>query len=522
MRAIGLVPLLLVAASAAGALPPAPPQFVALGVADGLPSSVAYKSVQDREGFIWFGTQDGLARYDGVGFEVFRHDPSDPASLTSNDVSAMLVDREGRLWCGGEASGLNRLEPDGRSFTHWVHQPNDLRTLGSNDLFSLAQDSTGAIWVGTYLGGLNRLEADGSFLHVDHDAEDPSSLRSSTVYALQAAANGRLWVGTDEGLDVREGDGRIVHVELPPLAQRAGSSIVMALLPVEDGAMLVGTRKGLFRVGADLRLQRELATATPPLAVTALAHAGESDFWIGNLGGLARLDSSGLQRYTIDEATPGAYPGTQTMDILHDAEGGVWFALFDGGIARLPPHWRNFATFRHVPGNTTSLSGARVRALGIEGDAAVWAASGSNGLDRIDRASGTIARWGERLGLAGPRLTAVLPDGAGRVWLGVQTGLRVFSLADARGVTLPVDLTREDALPPGFVDDLALAPDGTLWASAHGGGIARIATDPPRVLRRYTPAARTLGDNDYIASCQDGNRYHVFVNAQGRVVAQKQ
>jgi signal transduction histidine kinase len=187
------------------------------------------------------------------------------------------------------------------------------------------------------------------------------------------------------------------------------------------------------------------------------------------------------------------------MDILHDAEGGVWFALFDGGIARLPPHWRNFATFRHVPGNTTSLSGARVRALGIEGDAAVWAASGSNGLDRIDRASGTIARWGERLGLAGPRLTAVLPDGAGRVWLGVPTGLRVFSLADARGVTLPVDLTREDALPPGFVDDLALAPNGTLWASAHGGGIARIATDPPRVLRRYTPAARTLGDNDVAA-----------------------
>ena len=148
MRAIGLVPLLWVAASVAAALPPAAPQFVALGVADGLPSSVAYKSVQDHEGFIWFGTQDGLARYDGVGFEVFRHDPSDPASLTSNDVSAMLVDREGRLWCGGEASGLNRLEPDGRSFTHWVHQPNDLRTLGSNDLFSLAQDSTGAIWVG--------------------------------------------------------------------------------------------------------------------------------------------------------------------------------------------------------------------------------------------------------------------------------------------------------------------------------------------------------------------------------------
>ena len=129
----------LVAARAAA--PPAPPQFVLLGVADGVPSSLVYKIVQDHDGFIWIGTQDGLARYDGVGFQVYRHDPTDPGSLASNDVSALLVDRDGRLWCGGEASGLNRLEADGHTFTHWMHRPNDLSTLGSNDLFSIEQDA---------------------------------------------------------------------------------------------------------------------------------------------------------------------------------------------------------------------------------------------------------------------------------------------------------------------------------------------------------------------------------------------
>ncbi len=495
--------------------PPALPQFVPMTVADGLPSSAVYKTVQDPQGFIWIGTQDGLARYDGVSFHVFRHDPADPTSLASNDVSTLLIDRVGTLWCGGEASGLNRLEADGKSFTHWRHQPNATGTLGSDDLFSLAEDAAGGIWVGTYLGGLNRLQADGSFLHVDHDAEDPASLRSSTVYALHADAQNRLWIGTDEGLDVRDADGHIVHVELPPTAERAGPSIVMAFLPDTDGSMLVGTRKGLFRVDAQLHYQGELAKATPPLMVSALASTGDAGLWIGTLTGVASLDAHGLQHYSAEEAAPGAYPGTRTMDILPDAEGGTWFALFDGGIARLPPHWRNFVALRHIPGDTASLTRARVKALGVDPAGTIWAASGSDGLDRIDRASGHIERWGERLHIAGQRLTAVLPDGTNRIWVGFQTGLKRYALDTLAAVDIPVDLARTDALPQGFVDNLARAPDGSIWASAHGGGVVHIGADPPRVLRRYTPAAKTLGDADIFVLTLDARGDPWLATASG-------
>ncbi|MEO6295665.1 MAG: two-component regulator propeller domain-containing protein [Dokdonella sp.] len=477
--------------------PPAPPQFVLLGLADGLPSSVAYKTVQDRDGFVWIGTQDGLARYDGIDFLTFRHDPTNPGSLASNDVSAVLIDREGRLWCGGEASGLNRLEDDGKTFKHWMHRPNDLVTLGSNDLFSLAQDASGAIWVGTYLGGLNRLEPDGSFLHVDHDAEDPASLRSSTVYGLSADARGRLWIGTDEGLDVREADGRIVHVDVPLFTQRPGPSVVLSFLQESDGSMLVGTRKGLFRIDADLRYQEEIAASTPALTVSSLARdPSDGSLWLGLLNGAARYDAHGLQRYNTDESAPGAYPGVHTMDVRVDAEGSVWFALFDGGIARLPSHWRNFAAFRHIPGDNLSLTRSRVRALGVDGARAIWAASGKDGLDRIDRVSGQIERWGERLHIRGERLTAVLPDGDDHIWVGFQPGLRRYSLKTLDSIDLPVDPTRADALPSGYVDNLARAADGSLWVSAHGGGVAHVASDPPRVLHRYTPAAKTMGDAD--------------------------
>src|SRR5690242_5507520 len=272
---------------AAAGPPPAPPQFVMTGVADGLPSNTVYRLAQDRDGFIWIGTYDGLARYDGVSFRVFRNDPAEPRSIGANKVTTLLIDSKGQLWCGGEGSGLNRLESDGEHFTRWKHVANDLKTLGNDDVWALAEDTNGTIWAGTYLGGLNALQADGSFLHVDHDAEKPESLRSSNIVSLHADKAARLWIGTDAGLDVREDDGRIVHVAIAPLDQRKGSSVVWGFIPDDDGTMLVGTRKGLFRIGANLEYLGEIAgDAAPPLSIVSMARGAGGEIWIGTLNGL--------------------------------------------------------------------------------------------------------------------------------------------------------------------------------------------------------------------------------------------
>ena len=487
--------LLLALGGAMAAVPPAPPQFMRIGVADGLPSSMTYPPVQDHDGFLWFGTQDGLARHDGVDFQVFRHDPGDPSSLSSNDISSILIDRDGRLWCGGEASGLNRLEADG-GFTHWRHRPGDPSTLGSDDVFSLVQDATGAIWVGTYLGGLNRLQDDGSFLHLDHDAEDPASLRSNTVLALHAEASGRLWIGTDRGLDVREPDGRLVHVDMPPLDERPGTSMVMAFLPEGTGDMLVGTAKGLFRVDPDLRLVGEVAGTTPAMRVSALARIADDALWIGTLHGLSRYEGGVLESYRTDPIAPGSYPGTSTTGILVDHEGGVWFAVSGDGIARLPPHWRNFASFRHVPGDPATLAHSQARAVGVDGARAIWVGGGNDSIDRIDRVTGAIEHWGERLELGTSRIMAVLPDGDAHLWVGTRNTLERHPLGGGEPLEIPVDLTREDALPPGIFDHLMPAGNGDIWVGSRGGGVARVGGEPPRLLARWLPAEGTLGNSD--------------------------
>ena len=473
--------------------PPAEPWFELLRVADGLPSSDVYALRQDRDGFIWIGTRDGLARYDGVDFRVWRHDPDDASSLASNDVSALLIDRKGRVWCGGEAGGLNEQLADGR-FRRYRHDPDDPHSLSSDDLFTIAEDSAGTIWLGTYLGGLNRLNADGSFERFEHDVDDPGSLRSTTVVALAGDTSGRLWIGTDNGLDVRGVDGHITHVALPPLEARSEAVSVSSLRAQDDGSMLVGTDHGVARVGADLRFKELLLDLPSRVATMAMINGLGGSYWFGTTDGLLHVSAGEQRRYGGGDALPGDLPSKRVMDVLRDREGGLWMGMFDAGVARLPARWRNFSVWRHRAGQEESLLHLHTEGVSVDERGGIWVSSGRDGLDHIDGVTGKVVRHGARLGAEGSALRSLLQVGD-QLWVGYQRGIRRYALDGTRMLDLPVAADSAAALPRGYVNRLLRAPDSKLWASLRGGGIARI--DPQtQAIRSWSVALGTLGDGD--------------------------
>ena len=159
-----------------------------------------------------------------------------------------------------------------------------------------------------------------------------------------------------------------------------------------------------------------------------------------------------------------------------------------------------------MPGDTASLSYPRVRAIALDAHNAAWVATGNGALDRIDTTTGAIERRLRGTPGSTGYLTAVLPESRDRIWLGDRNGLVLHSLAGGAAVELPVELTRADALPPpGYVVSLVRARDGNVWAAARGGGVALVAPDPPRVLRRYMPGEKTLGDPDIVALALDAS-----------------
>ncbi|MEO8460144.1 MAG: ATP-binding protein [Dokdonella sp.] len=491
-RALTVPLLMLVQAVALAGSPPAPLSFQTLVMRDGLPSSDVYKLTQDQAGFIWIATHDGLARYDGIDFLVFRQNAKGAGASAGNDIETVLADREGRIWCGGEASGLLRLDPGAKTFFNYRHVPNDIGTLGNDDVFAIAEDAKGTIWVGTYLGGLNALQPDGRFLRVDHDSDDPASLRSSNVLSLAADKKNRIWIGTDSGLDVRDGDGVIHHVVLPGLEDAGGSMLVNGFSAESDGGMLVATDKGIARI--DQNLQFVEIVGTPNLFVSSVARLSADTTWIGTSNGLLQLDSDGTRAYRPVEGVVGTLPGRRVFDILHDHEGGVWFGMVDGGVARLPPHWTNFSAYRHVPGDDASLAHGDVRAIGVGDDGSGWAVTSTDGLDRIDAVTGKVTHYGDRLGSSTQRLLAVLPV-ADTVWVGRRHGLQKIDLHSGTSSEFPVADNDPNALAGNQVNQLLLGAEGSIWALLGTIGIARI--DPAtHAVRNYLTANQSIENGD--------------------------
>lgn len=500
----------LACASLHAASLPAAPRFQALGVAEGLPSSVVYQLAQDPAGFIWIGTEDGLVRYDGVDMRVYRHDRTDPHSLSANQVATMLIDRDGNLWTGGEASGLNRMLDGSGRFEHWRHQPENPDSLGSDDVWALAQDSSGAIWAGTYRGGLNRLNEDGSFLRVGHEPGNPHSLNSDIILSLHADDQGRLWIGTDIGLDVRDSDGIITHVDLSMLDAPDNRLHVPSLLGEPDGSVLVGTRRGVVRIGAQLEYLGRVAEGLAQPATISMRRDSKGALWIGTLHGAGLLDGDGLRHIAPAEGTPGALPGPRVASILCDHEGGLWLGLLDGGVQYLPPHWRNFASFQHQPGNPDSLAHSVVGGLALDTDNALYVVSATNGLDRIEPRSGQVRRLGEVLDGNQARLWTVLPVD-GQLWLGMGTTVRALDF----GSDAPVLRDKPGApMPQGRVEHLLRAADGTVWAVSVGGGVVHLDSTFTEI-DRYLPDNQRLDDTDIKGIALDADDVPCLATASG-------
>jgi signal transduction histidine kinase/CheY-like chemotaxis protein/streptogramin lyase len=480
-----LVAVALAAAAPADSVPSlaTTPYFRTLDAADGLPSSTVWKIVQDHNGYIWVGTADGLARYDGVDFRVYRHDPADAASLSGADVTALFVDRANRIWCGGEDAGLNLLDAQRAGFRHFRHDEKNPASLAGNDVWAIAQDAAGAIWAGGYAMGLDRLdESTSTFVHFRRRNGHADGPASDNVLALRGDAAGNLWIGTDAGIDVRGADGRFRRVDVSAVPGSGGINAAV-FLETPQG-MLAGTRRGLLRIGAELKAQVFEDARLPDKVVYALAEGNDAALWIGTREGLAHRVADGrLDVHSENVAVAGSLPGKKVFDALRDRAGGLWFATTGGGIAYLAPDWRRFALYRNDPRDPASLSANRVEGLSADAQGGVWSVNLDGGIDRLDPDTGKIERLAGRWQTPESALWSVLAARDRRIWVGHAHGLRAYDRNDGSFVDVPVDAKRRAALAPGSVDLLVEAGDGAVWASSNGGGIARIDAATLAVVR---------------------------------------
>lgn len=487
------------AVAAAFDLPPVSVRFRRVGSEQGLSHDTVFAIVQDRQGYIWLGTEQGLNRFDGYSARVFTHDVIAPASLAEDDVSCVLVDREGRLWVATWGGGLDRFEPAIETFVHTHADPTRPDALHDNRVQTLLEDRHGLIWAGTFSGGLSRLDpASGAIITFRHDPADPASLPNDHVWSLAESADGAIWVGTDRGLArLDPATGRCST--LPARLQGSPAwpqAVVRALYLDRAGQLWVGAERGLGLLDAQTGEIRPLSGETPEARtlaeapVNVMRQVASGDLWIGtNRQGLFRISAATgeVTRFVNDPVRPASLANDDVRALWEDTSGVLWIGSRGGGASLLD---LKPAKFLHVPRDPLdpgSLSDSRVGAIVRDRHGALWVGT-LEGLDRYDPSRRAFEHFRTRAGdpgaLPSNGIRSLIEDRSGTLWVGTwRGGLSRFDRARGRFETLGLSPGLPGALVDDRVNTLHEDARGRLWAGTQGG-VSVLAPDR-RSLTHY-------------------------------------
>jgi signal transduction histidine kinase/ActR/RegA family two-component response regulator/sugar lactone lactonase YvrE len=438
---------------------PAPPPFRQVGVEDGLPSSRVTGLAFDHRGYLWIATRDGLARFDGIDYTVYRHLPGEPGSLPGNFVQTVFVDSTDRIWVGVEGQGLCTLQRARQAFRCFNQATQPL--MKSDDVWAIAETPDGYLWFGSFGGGLYRLDRQQRLTRFLPLEGQGAGLPDENVLALAVDTRGVLWVGTTSGLARWSGSGF-----LPEADEALGGKLVSSLSPESGGALWIGTDHGVLLRHADGRIEQPAwRGGLPEGAVNSVLRDRDGNRWIATMHGLARERDGRVDRLPGTAASAASV----TMSV-QDRNGGLWFGSESFGLLRLPADWGRFTAFGAGNG-ADQLASAPVRGAALARDGRVWLADGSDRLSRFDPSSlhiEAVLDLGREI--PGAKLWSVLEDREGLLWLGHSKGLSRYD-PGTRGWRHWHRGAPGDPVLSGPVRQLALGGGGLVWLAAYGGGV---------------------------------------------------
>jgi ligand-binding sensor domain-containing protein len=421
--------------------------------ADGLPQNSVRSIVQTAEGYLWFGTAEGLVRFDGHRFTVY--DRTSTPALPSGNIKSLAVAADGALWIGFRRHGLARLHAG--QLTRWT----TTEGLSGNEIVSLLTTTDGSVWAGAAAQGLNRIR-DGKVTIYRRE----QGLPDNDCYALAVAADGGVLVGTATGA------AHVSDTGISPFSftETEKPTPVMAILDGDAGGLWLGTPRGLWHLEAGRQRRYTMADGLPSDDVTALVRGRNRTLWIAmRSGGLARFRDGRFESFGIGEGLPNDF----VHALYEDRERNLWVGTNTGGVSRLrDTPFRTVSTREGVPADS-------VRAVFESRDGSMWVGTSAHGLARLF--NGTVTRWTTRDGLPVDGISMIGESRDGAMWIGTPVGLiRMSGRSLAR-------YTTASGLPHENVRSLFEDRDGAIWIGTVGG-VCRIdgnRCQPVEGLRLY-------------------------------------
>jgi ligand-binding sensor domain-containing protein/signal transduction histidine kinase len=408
-------------------------KFTHLTTDDGLSQGYVVAILQDRRGFMWFATRDGLNRYDGNDFVVYKNNPSDSGSLSSNFLQDLMQDDHGFLWIATN-TGVNKFDPETERCTRYLNDTKNPNSLGGPSVKSIAQDSRGSLWFGTEGSGLDKFDpATGTFTHYRNDSDGQFVGRISQVIA---DSHRDIWFVGERGLfHLNQQTGQITH----PPASSNGPSAESVYEDEAGNLWMLADSPMVGLVKYDRRAERVTSYPLGPRSAGVMASTenggsangtlvadGQIGLWVPSSQGLYYFDRRTerfTSRFQHDESDPDSLDSDAVMSVFRDRGGVLWVGTEHAGLNLLNFRQEQFGRNVHLTTDRSSLSPGRVKAIYQDPKGVLWVGLFPRALDRLDRKTGKVTHFvptaSDEITLgAGTNVDAIYKDSEGYLWVG--------------------------------------------------------------------------------------------------------
>lgn len=505
---------------------PANPGFVHLGTEQGLSHSNVHAVFQDRQGFLWFSTRDGLNKYDGYKFSVYRRNMRNKNSISSNDIKSVAEDKEGLMWIATWEGGVNCLDPRTQQFKYFRKSAGPGKGLTSDNIECLFAGSDGNIWVGTEDAGLNVLNRKtGRFRYYRSTRNDPASLSGNNITCFYEDKNKTLWVGTTNGLNrYNRKSGNFTRFAGPG---NGGRLSVKFILEDSAGDFWIGTYgDGLKKMDRNSgTFDNDILPKTNVNYQTLLSAREDNNgnLWIGT-------ENNGLLIYNIKRKSCISYLhtdnyssgiGSNTINaIAKDRKGNMWLATSNAGVDLVNTDAGMFTHYQFKKGSN-SLSNNIVNTIFEDASGNLWIGTDGGGLDRFDRSNRRFTNYSykknEPESLAGNFILSIAEDSQHRLWLGTWgDGLTVFHPSKNTFKHYRHQSSDKSSLSSDNVFSIYKDSKDRIWIGTYGGGLDLY--DPARdafTHYRNTPGSPHSLSSNFILTIAEGPYDQLLIGTDG-------
>ena len=461
-------------------------KFKHLTVEDGMSNNIVKTVIQDRSGFMWFGTNDGLNRYDGYDFNVFRHNPEDSNSISDNSIQSLLEDRNGEIWIGTKSGKLNKYNLRTEEFSHIEFQSN---INVNNGIESIYEDKIGNIWIGTHLEGLYRLNRKNNI--IDHWIADPNNsktLSNNYVLSIVEDNSGKIIVGTYNGLNILDPDkpklGFNTFYYEKNNKNSLSDNLIWALSKstIDPSIIWIGTFKGITEYNAvnkkftriKINDKTNLQFGESCSYIIDEIVDDKKFLWVNSYGGLLwiNLTTGVSKRFIHDETNLQSLNNNHLNKILKDHTGVIWAAT-ENGVSFFTQKSTSFNSYNFDYNLNSKINGKNINAFAKLGDDKIWIGTDEGLFLLSDLEIGPkLERISE---FDDQNIWSLLSANENELWVGTYgNGLKQFNYASRKVRNWDISKSNIVGQSINFNKTLLEDREKNIWIGYWGAGLARL------------------------------------------------